>query len=236
VEAQKPKSVRRTPPNNVGLLELIRAKRERNWKPSVEDLKQGFRGWHQRGYLPHFDAPGVTQFVTLQLHDSFPVTRRADLETTLHESGESANRQKLEAWLDRGHGECWLRRRDVARVVENVLLEGDGRAYRMQAWVIMPNHVHLVVEVWDVPLGRLVAGWKGKSSRLANALLRRSGKFWHVDFYDTLVRDETHMKRAVRYTEQNPVKAFLAKTAREWPWSSARHRDEYERLAWQRAG
>jgi putative transposase len=235
VKSQTSKPVRRTPPKNVGLLELIRAKRERNWKPSVEDLKKGFRGWHQRGYLPHFDAPAVTQFVTFQLHDSFPVTRRAEWETILREPDDSAKRRKLESWLDRGHGECRLGRRDVAGLVEKVLLEGDGRAYRMQAWVIMPNHVHLVVEVWDVPLAKLVGGWKGKSSRLANALLRQNGKFWHVDYYDTLIRDGTHLNRAIRYTEQNPVKAFLAKAAREWPWSSARHRDEYERLPWQRA-
>lgn len=200
----------------------------------MDELKSGFRGWHQRGYLPHFDAPRVTQFVTIQLHDSFPVTRHAELEAILKEAGNSANRRKLEAWLDRGHGECWLRQREVAEVVEKVLLEGDGRKYRIQAWVVMPNHVHLVVDVWDVPLARLINGWKGKSSRLANVLLRRGGKFWQEEYYDTIVRDEAHLKRAIHYTEQNPVKASLAKTACDWLWSSARHRDEYERLPWQR--
>ena len=73
-------AARRLVPRSVGLLDLIRAKRERDWKPSVEELKKGFRGWHQRGYLPHFDAPGVTQFVTFQLHDSFPVTRHIEWE------------------------------------------------------------------------------------------------------------------------------------------------------------
>src|SRR5438094_2158035 len=100
---------------------------------------------HQRGYLPHFDAPGVTQFVTFQLEDSFPVTRRAEWETILREPEDSAKRKRLEAWLDRGHGECWLRRHDVAELVEKILLEADGRDYRMQAWVVMPNHVHLLV-------------------------------------------------------------------------------------------
>ena len=138
--------------------------------------------------------------------------------------------------MDRGHGECWLRRRGVAEIIEKILLEADGRDYRMQAWVVMPNHIHLVVDVWDVPLVKLINGWKGKSSRLANLLLRRSGKFWQEDYYDTLIRDEAHLKRADRYTEQNPVKAFLTKAARDWPWSSARHRDEYERLPWQRGG
>jgi putative DNA methylase len=230
---ESPKPIRCTPPKNVGLLKLIRAKREQDWKPSVEELKKGFRGWHQRGYLPHFDAPGVTQFVTSQLHDAFPVTRRAEWETILREPDDSAKRKKLEAWLDRGHGECSLRQRNVAELGEKILLEADGRDYRMQAWVIMPNHIHLVVDVWDVPLAKLIGGWKGKSSRLANALLRRSGQFWQEDYYDTLIRDEAHFKRAIRYTEQNPVKAFLVKAVRDWPWCSARHRDEYERLPWQ---
>ena len=227
---EPPKSVRRTPPKNLGLLELIRAKCEWGWKPSVSALKQGFRGWHQRGFLPHFDAPGVTQFVTFQLQDSFPVTRRAEWEAIFHEQDDSARRRKLETWLDRGHGECWLRRRDLAELVERILLETDGHDCGMQAWIVMPNHVHLVVEVWDVPLTKLIGGWKGRSSRLANARSGRNGKFWQEDYYDTLIRDEAHLKHAIRYTEQNPVKAFLAKTAGEWPWSSAHHRDEYGRL------
>lgn len=230
---ESPKPNHRTPPKNLGLLELIRGKRERDWQPSVAELKKGFRGWHQRGYLPHFDAPGVTQFVTLQLHGSFPVTRRTEFETILKEPDDSTKRRKLEAWLDRGHGECWLRRPDVAELVEKILFEGDGHEYRMQAWVVMPNHVHLVVDVCDVPLVKLINGWKGKSSREVNKLLGRRGAFWQEDYYDTLIRDEAHLKRAIRYTEQNPVKAFLARAAREWPCSSARPRDEYDRLPWQ---
>ena len=77
----EPKRSLRVLPTNVGLLELIRAKRESSWKPSIEELKKGFRGWHQRGYLPHFDAPNVTQMVTFMLADSFPVTRRGRVGT-----------------------------------------------------------------------------------------------------------------------------------------------------------
>jgi len=218
---------------NPGLLELIRSKREWHWKPSPAEMKKGFRGWHQRGYLPHFDAPGVTQFVTFQLDDSFPIARRAEFEAILNEPDDSAKRRKLEGWLDRGHGECWLRCADVAELVENILLEADGREYRMQAWVVMPNHAHLLVDVWDVPLVKLINGWKGRSARAANKLLSRVGAFWQVDYYDTLIRDEAHLRKTIRYTEQNPVKACLAKCARDWRWSSARRRDEYERLPWQ---
>jgi REP element-mobilizing transposase RayT len=103
----------------------------------------------------------------------------------------------------------------------------------MQAWVIMPNHVHLVVDVWDVPLAKLINGWKGKSSREANKLLGRCGHLWQEDYFDTLIRDGDHLKKAIRYTEQNPVRAFLVKEAREWQFGSAHRRDEYARLPWQ---
>jgi hypothetical protein len=131
---ETPKPIRRLPPKNLGLLELVRAKTRQNWKPSVGELKKGFRGWHQRGYLPHFDAPGVTQFVTFQLHDSFPSRLHAEWNLILSEPDDSAKRKKLEAWLDRGYGKCWLRDVVVAEVVERILLEADGRDYRMEAW------------------------------------------------------------------------------------------------------
>lgn len=226
----------RTPPTNLGLLELIRAKREWCWKPSNAELRQGFRGWHQRGYLPHFDAPHVTQLLTFMLDDSFPVSRRAEWEPILRESSDSAKRRKLEAWLDRGHGECWLGQSEVARLVEQVLMEGRGRDFEIGAWVIMPNHVHLLIEVRQVPVSTLVRRWKGKSSRLANVHLGRSGRFWQIDYFDTLIRDANHRAKAVRYIEQNPVKARLVREAPFWVWSTARHRDVHGRLPWERGG
>lgn len=229
---QQPKPIR-TVPINRGLLDLIRAKHEWHWKPTAEDLKRGFLGWHQRGYLPHFDAPGVTQFVTFQLSDSFPVRRHPEFEAILKEE-DVAKRKKLELWLDRGYGKCWLRKPTIAKLTQGVLRELDGNSYKLQAWVIMPNHVHLVVDVWEVPLVKLIHYWKGKSSREANKLLGRRGPFWQEDYFDTLIRDGAHSKRAVRYTEQNPVKACLAKTPHDWQWSSAPHQDEYGRFAWQR--
>jgi REP element-mobilizing transposase RayT len=225
-----PRQNLRTPPKNPGLLELIRSKREWDWKPSAADLKKGFRGWHQRGFLPHFDAPNVTQMVTFMLADSFPVERRREWEIILKESDNSIKRRQLEAWLGRGHGQCWLRRPDVAAVVEQALLERNKHHFEMQAWVVMPNHVHLIVDVWDTPLSKLIGLWKGKSAFLANRLLGRHGQFWQEDYFDTLIRDETHLKKAIHYTENNPTKALLVKSPRDWTSGSARMRDSYERL------
>ena len=70
----------------------------------------------------------------------------------------------------------------------------------------------------------------------ASPLAQCSGHFWEREYFDTLIRDEEHLKRAIRYTEANPVKAGLVAEWKSWPWGSARLRDEYECLPWQRAG
>ncbi len=89
----------------------------------------------------------------------------------------------------------------------------------------MPNHVHLLVEVWQNPLAELIKSWKQFIAREANKLLGREGTFWEREYWDTLIKDDDQPKKAVRYIEANPVKAGLAREASEWQWSSARHRD-----------
>ncbi len=226
---------RSRPPGNIGLRRLIEAKRAGTAPLDPVVMRRGFRGWHERGYLPHYDAPHVTQIATFMLADSFPVERRAEWEPILEEEDESLRRRKLEAWLDRGMGECWLRQSRVATLVETVLRQFDGTHYRLQAWVLMANHVHLVVDVLDTPLSQLLKRWKGRTAREANLVLARRGAFWQEDYFDTKIRDAAHLAQAIRYVEQNPTKAKLLHDPREWPWSSARLRDEYNRLPWQRA-
>jgi hypothetical protein len=83
-EAGAPKRSRSaTPPYNPSLQKLVDGKQA--WAvPLDEDAKaKGFLGWHQRGYLPHYDAPGVTQIVTLRLIDSLPASRRGEWEHLL---------------------------------------------------------------------------------------------------------------------------------------------------------
>jgi REP element-mobilizing transposase RayT len=233
-QQQSPEARPPGPPRNPGLRNLVQAKRQWHHRPDVKSARRGFRGWHERGYIPHFDAPHVTQFVTFMLHDSFPVTRQAEWEPILRESDESLRRRKLEAWLDRGHGECWLRQPSIATGIEEILRAEDGQSYRLQAWVIMANDVHLVVDVLETALSKLLNDWKGASSRVANQQLGRHGRFWQSDYFDTLIRDNEHLSRAVRYAENNPVKAGLVRDPTDWPWSSAGWRDAYGRLLWQR--
>jgi REP element-mobilizing transposase RayT len=248
------------PPSNPGLRALIRGKHESSYAPNDEVRALGFRGWHERGYLPHFDAPNVTQFLTFNLADAFPVQHRTEWEVLLRPAAGARNsfreelsdfrnkrnifrapgatasaaqselRRRIEDWLDRGHGECWLRGAEAAALVEEKLLAGHDRDYALQAWVIMPNHVHLVVAVWQTSLSRLVKHWKGTTAAQANRLIGRSGHFWQEDYFDTFIRDAKHLAQAIRYVENNPTKAKFVGDPKAWRWSSARRRDAFGRL------
>jgi len=80
-EVSQPLKPRRSgPPHNPGVRELVESKRHWSSPPKIADTKQGFRGWHERGYLPHRDEPGLTQFVTFHLADSFPESLRSEWE------------------------------------------------------------------------------------------------------------------------------------------------------------
>ena len=181
---------------------------------------------------PHRDEPGLTQFVTFRLADAFPAALRAEWAALWEIEDDRERRQEVEAYLDQGRGECHLRRPDVARVVEEALRHFQGARYDLRAWVVMPNHVHALFKVDAVPMSEILEGWKRYSAREANKLLRRRGAFWQEDYWDTYMRDAAHELKSRRYIESNPVKAFLVREAKEWPWSSARFRDEFGGLKW----
>ena len=217
-----------------------------------EERVLGFLGWHERGYLPHCDFPNLIQFVTFRLADSMPESRRGEWEHLLKIEDDREKRAKLEEYLDRGVGGCHLRDARVAKLAEDALLFEHDKTYELLAWCVMPNHVHVLVHVWNKPLWKLVALWKKFAAAKALALLRterRSSdrlvhqgnatepnqssafrKFWQREYWDTFMRDEAQEKTSIRYIENNPVKAKLCVAKEQRPFSSARFRDEYARL------
>jgi REP element-mobilizing transposase RayT len=209
--------------------EFIQDKRAWTEPLSPLDEELGFRGWHSRGYLPHFDAPGVRQMITYRLHDALPANRRREWEVLLTIENERERRIKIESYLDAGHGECHLRQREIAALVQENLLHFDGVRYRLLAWVVMPNHVHTLIETSQTPLTEILHCWKSYTGKAANRLLKRTGDFWQAEYFDRFIRDEEHFRKAVHYIENNPVKAALAKAAEEWVFSSAYHRCEATR-------
>jgi putative transposase len=98
--------------------------------------------------------------------------------------------------------------------------KGTPGDYLLHTWVVMPNHVHLLLTPKIEPsiaLQRL----KGASARNANKLLGLGGQpFWQAESYDHLVRSQEQFERIERYILQNPVPAGLARAQEGCPWSS----------------
>ena len=186
----------------------------------------GFRGWHERGYLPHRDDPGLTQFVTFRLRDSIPSSLRSEWTALLQIEKDEERRAQMEALLDKGGGECLLLRPEIGILVDSVLRFYHGKRYDMRAWTVMPNHVHALFTVANIPMSVIVADWKEYTAREANKILGRRGHFWAESGWDTYMRDAAHELNVRHYIEGNPVKAQLVCAAREWPFGSARFRDE----------
>jgi REP element-mobilizing transposase RayT len=119
-------------------------------------------------------------------------------------------------------GPMWLRQPTVADLVSENIRAGAGeRFYELHAWVVMANHVHLLIRPFIEPR-EAVRRIKGRSAREANLVLRRTGEpFWQSESYDRWVRNTEEMTRTSRYIENNPVTAGLVSRAEDYRWSSA---------------
>jgi REP element-mobilizing transposase RayT len=201
-------------------------------------------GIHTRGYLPHVKREGASYFVTFRLADSLPQdvllklqadraerlrrfhTQKAATQSVSSNELEAIDRdyyRRLERFLDTGSGKCWLRRPEIADGVADALRFFAGQRYRLDAWVVMPNHVHAVL--WPMPnhaLSDILQSWKRFTAREANKQLARTGEpFWQPESFDHWIRGDEEHARCCRYVVNNPVKAGLCAGPDKWRWSSA---------------
>jgi putative DNA methylase len=176
------------------------------------------------GYLPHFEGGERSQSITLRLFDSLPqeVLQKWEIELKEDKYFDRLLKERIEAYLDQGYGECYLRIPEIAEKMQNALLYNDGKKYRLLRWVIMPNHLHcLFVPINDEELSSIMHSFKSYTANEANKLLSRSGTFWQREYHDRFIRDEDHYFNAIHYIDMNPVKAGLCRRPEDWPWSSA---------------
>ncbi len=117
-------------------------------------------------------------------------------------------------------GPLWLSDSRISEVVENSITSGDPELYNLAAWVIMPNHVHIIL-LPHVPVEHIARRIKGSSAYRANQILSRRGPFWQGESYDHWIRTEEGLNLAIRYVERNPVNARLVNSIENWWWSSA---------------
>jgi REP element-mobilizing transposase RayT len=135
---------------------------------------------------------------------------------------QSDLRKKIEKYEDAGYGACRLQNDRVANIVESAILHFDAERYRIIAWCVMPNHVHIIIEILEkFVLSKVIHSWKSYTAHTVNEILHRSGEFWFREYHDRYIRDPEHLARAVEYVENNPVKAKLAAKKEDWKWSSA---------------
>jgi REP element-mobilizing transposase RayT len=184
------------------------------------------KGWTHRGYLPHFDGGSVSQFITCRLADSLPqriLERwRMELKAKPIENIDREILVLIEKFLDKGYGECYLKQPQVAEITKNSLLKFDGERYKLLAWVIMPNHIHLLLRpINDWSLSKILHSFKSFTASEANKVLGREGRFWMREYFDRYIRDAELFEKAFRYIENNPVKAGLCEKPSDWKYSSA---------------
>jgi REP element-mobilizing transposase RayT len=177
------------------------------------------RGWFERGYLPHFDGGAVAQTVTFRLADSLPRELYAHI---LSRADEHERARLMHRSIDEGRGNCLLGTPENAEIVANALSFFDGERYKLLAWVVMPNHVHAMIEqIEGHRLDRIVHSWKSFTAKQINRRQNSEGPVWARDYFDRYIRDERHYLNAVYYIENNPVKAGLVRLAEDWAYSSA---------------
>ncbi len=185
-------------------------------------------GWHSRGYLPHFDAGEVFQSITFRLYDSMPQELLAQWKKEMTRESEQIEdklRWRIESYLDQGGGACHLSDPHIASIVQSALLHFDGERYRLSAWVLMPNHVHLLAAPSNAhSLSNIMHSIKSYTAQEANKILRTKGRFWVEDYFDRYIRNAKHFENAKSYIEENPVRAGLCGSAGEWRFGSAWYR------------
>jgi len=189
--------------------------------------RSAINGYHRN--LPHWRQNNATYFVTFHLADSIPSSKHAELKLLLkqrrdyqtspptHKSQKVYSQlsqtiqEKIEKWLDAGYGSCLLANTGSLKATTSALTHLDGQHYELIAYVVMPNHCHLVIHPQiGNKLETILQRRKSFIAREVNGLENRKGQLWHEESYDRIIRDESHLYRVIRYIENNPKKANLA--------------------------
>ncbi len=200
--------------------------------------------------LPHIQPKDSIFFITFRLFGSLPAgiiaALKEEYESELRlAKGEShANREEFDpAMLHRRYferfdeflekyseGPKYLSTPEIAQIVVDAINWGNGIRYTTVCYCIMPNHVHLVIDVGgrtvepypqrsSYVLSRIMESLKRHSARRSNTVLHRTGHFWQKESYDHVIRDGNELNSIIRYIVDNPVKAGLVSSYNQWPWT-----------------
>ena len=182
--------------------------------------------WHCRGKFPHREYKPL-QFITYRLYDSVPKKLidewKEELKVTemtlSNDPRVEILRKRIDKYEDAGYGQCFLKDERIASMVLENLFHFNGIRYNVLRWCIMPNHVHVLIEVMEGwTLSTIMHGWRSYTAHQANKILERTGVFWMEEYFDRYIRDEKHLETVINYIDNNPVKDGLVDEAHKWPW------------------
>jgi REP element-mobilizing transposase RayT len=175
-----------------------------------------------RGKLPHWRQEGAIYFVTFHLADSLPQTKlewlRREKELWLRLNPEPHSRtqredynrrfaETVDRWLDSGYGRCILAQPDCKAIMESSLTHFDGVRYELGEFIVMPNHVHVIVApIGANQLTRILHSWKSFSAHQFNRVLRSTGHIWHRESFDHIVRSAENLAKFEAYIRNNANK------------------------------
>lgn len=168
------------------------------------------------GHLPHVSERQKLYAITFRLHDSLPhevvMTYTEESKRTFGDNVPSF-KTKREAFLykkmmeaiDAGYGECLLKDKTTRCIVEEALEYIDDNMAHVHAYVIMPNHVHAVLEtLGETSIQQVMHSLKSYTALKINTCLQREGSVWQREYYDRIIRNEAHYTNAINYIHNNP--------------------------------
>ena len=188
--------------------------------------------------MPHIDMPGHLTFVTFRLADSMPrnvvqlwhddidawleenklvgrtvedIMNSIDINDDVKNELRKFKNRKWHGHLDDCHGAFVLRDLHCRTLVEESLLHFEGERYDLERFIIMPNHVHAMIQMRrGFPLRKQLTEIMRFSGRKVNSHVKRHGDCWQSEPFDHVVRSETQFEYLQRYINDNPKKAGLS--------------------------
>ncbi len=186
----------------------------------------------ESAHLPHWYQPGAACFITFRTDDSIPrdlsarwhlqradwLTRHgislsdpycsnriAELPVLVRKEYHERFSGAYLAYLDEGWGACVLKRSELAMHVANALRHFDGNRYHLGDFVVMPNHVHLMVAFLDnTDVQKQCYSWKKFSATQINRALGKQCRFWKEESFDHLIRSPEQFVAIQHYIRDNP--------------------------------
>jgi REP element-mobilizing transposase RayT len=184
-------------------------------------------------HLPRWQCDDAIYHISFRLADSIPQSVRerwlrerecliANAKQHNKELSEETEKkvqylysEQVEKYLDMGYGKCHLCKAEIAKLIADSFTYYNNVRYRLHAWCIMPNHVHLIVETMPGNnLSKIIHSWKSYTAHIANEILGLAGAFWQQDAYNHIIRSKKEYHFQIQYTWENPDKARL----RDWQW------------------